>query len=640
MPNQVQHWNKVRDISSPELKSLIEKQIISTAYQHFGNFRNEILLSLPPKNKARGLFHLGTVLYKEPKWPVGLSKAELLQNTAIFGRSGAGKTNVAFNLIDQLEKQKIPFLFLDWKRTARHLLPRLKRKVNIYTLGRSLAKFKFNPFITPPGLEPNVYINQLIDVLADAYTLGDGSKSILQKAISCCYEQENISPTVKDIIHMIEKMPGKGRVGQWKISALRALESLDYADITSATQMSQQEMAYSLLQESTIVELDALSQGAKKFIIPILCLWLYYVKLASPVREELNFVIFLEEAHHVLYRQEKRSNESLLEMLLRQCRELGIGMVVVDQHPHLISSAVLGNCYTSICLNQKGPSDITKAAALSQVDSDEKQYFSMLPVGQGIVKLQDRWRKPFLIQFPLVRVQKGLVRDEDISRYSRANRTGSRRRAAEALKFGQVPQVHLDDMVLNAAELTFIEDILVHKDDGVKERYKRLGVSIGTGNRMKQQLLENGWLESEEVRVGKSRKIVLRLTKHAKKALGMENVTPEHGSIVHEYWKRFYARQFQEQGHEVSLEAPRKSGNVDVLALRDGESVAIEVETGKSDVVRNVQQNLLSKFDKILVVATDKKALAKIEKELAHAGLIIPERVEIVLQDDYNAYVS
>jgi hypothetical protein len=637
MPEQVSYWTRARELADSELKDLIEKQIISTGYWALGDFHNKILLSLPPKNTARGTFHLGTVLYKDEKWPVGLSKSELLQNTSIFGRSGAGKTNVAFHLIEQLEEQKIPFLFLDWKRTVRHLLPRLKRKVNIYTPGRKLAPFRFNPFICPPGLEYNVYINQVVDVLADAYTLGDGSRSILQKAISLCYEQNNLSPAVKDIIQHIEKMPDKGRVSNWKISALRAMESLDFAEITSIDQMTQQDMASSLLQENTVIELDSLNQNSKKFIIPLLCLWLYYVKLASPVREELNFVIFLEEAHHVLYKQEKRSHEMLLEMLLRQCREIGIGMVVIDQHPHLISSAVLGNSYTSICLNQKDPSDMSKAAALSLVDAEEKQYFSMLPVGQGIVKLQDRWRKPFLVQFPLVRFQKGAVTDQDISRYFRAKQTGSGRKTSEVLKFEQVPQVHLDDMPLNDMELSFIEDIIAHKESGVKERYKRLGISIGTGNRLKEQLTHSGWLESEVLKMGKIRKLILRVTQQARKALGAENITPEYGSLVHEYWKRFYARRFQEQGYKVQLEVPRKSsGRADVVAIKEDEKIAIEIETGKSDFVQNVKQDLLSGFDKVIVVATDKSALEKLEKELAKTGLIIAGRVEILAGDGRN----
>lgn len=629
MPDQVAHWRKVMEVGSVDLKTLIEKHIISTAYAKLGHFHKEILLSLPPKNKIQGIFNLGTVLYKDQRWQAGLLKSELLQNTAIFGRSGAGKTNVAFHLMKQLDDRKIPFLFMDWKRTARHLLPILKQKVNIYTPGRKLAKFKFNPFITPSGLEPNVYINQVVDALAEAYTLGDGSKSILQKAISGCYKKEKSNPTVKDIIQYIEKMPSNGRAGSWKISALRALESLDFADITSADQMTQEQMSHSLLNENTIIELDALSQGAKKFIIPVLCLWLYYVKLASSVREELSFVIFLEEAHHVLYKQESRSKETVLEMLLRQCREIGIGMVVIDQHPHLISSAVLGNCYTSICLNQKDPSDINKAATLSQVDSDEKHYFSQLPVGQGIVKMQDRWHKPFLVQFPLLQMQKGSVSDEDISRYFRLKQTGSRRKNLEVFKSKQIPQVQLFDNTLNDSAFVFLEDILTYPNDGVKVRYNRLGLSIGSGNRLKEQLINDGWIQAQTVDLGQTRKVLLRLTKHGKEALGVGNKDLVRESIVHEYWKKFYAQRYKEMDYKVQLEAPRKSGNVDVLAVKDGRRVAIEVETGKSNIIRNVKQNLLSAFDKVVIVATDKKALGKVERELARAGLLGSERIEV-----------
>ena len=46
MPKAVAHWRKTRDIASSELKELIEKQIISTAYQKLGDFHKEILLFL------------------------------------------------------------------------------------------------------------------------------------------------------------------------------------------------------------------------------------------------------------------------------------------------------------------------------------------------------------------------------------------------------------------------------------------------------------------------------------------------------------------------------------------------------------------------------------------------------------------
>lgn len=81
----------------------------------------------------------------------------------------------------------------------------------------------------------------------------------------------------------------------------------------------------------------------------------------------------------------------------------------------------------------------------------------------------------------------------------------------------------------------------------------------------------------------------------------------------------------------MKFEVPRQSGRVDVVAKKDGEKIAIEIETGKSDFVRNIQQDLVAKYDKVLIVATDKSAFEKIEKTIAKEGLLIPGRIELIL---------
>lgn len=634
MPNKVAHWMKTRELADPDLQALIEKQIISTAYNYLGDFHNKILLSLPPEKKAKGSINLGTILYDKEKWPFGISTNELMQNMAVLGRSGAGKTNVAFHILQQLIAKKIPFVFLDWKRTVRHLIPNFKDKLNIYTPGRSLLRFPFNPFVVPPGVESNVYVNQVVDVMSDAFNLGEGSRSILRKAIATLYQQENLCPTPKEIIFEVEKMSEKDRMRGWKITAMRALESLEFSDISSKDRISQEQLASKLLHDNTVIELDALAQESKKFLVPLLCLWLYYVRLQSSDREKLRLVIFIEEAHHVLHKRAQTASETTLEMLFRQCRELGIGIVVIDQHPHLLSAAALGNVYTTVCLNQKDPSDINKAAAVSLLDTDEKNYFSMLPVGQAIIKLQDRWTRPVLVRFPLMNVKKGSVTDDVLARYSainQAKRTGSGRKTSMLTEFQQVPRIPLYDIPLEEPAFMFLEDVVSYPDDGVKTRYRRLGLSAGTGNRVKEQLLEQGWLEDQVVEFGRTRKVLLRLTKQSKEALNLGSSEPQHGSIIHEYWKRFYAQRFREQGYQVEFEVPRKSGRVDVVAKNESEKIAIEIETGKSDFVRNVKQSLLAGYDKVLVVAADRKAFAKVERELAATGLLGLTKVVLVL---------
>lgn len=630
MPKEVRHWLHVRETGDAELRGLIDRQIATNAHRVLGDFRNKILLSLPPARMAAGTFNLGTIVYDKFRHAFGISDHELLQNLAIFGRSGAGKTNLAFHLLLQLRAKGVPFLFLDWKRTARHLLSKIMGKVNVFTPGRSLSPFPFNPFIPPPGMEPNVYANHVIDVLSNAYSLGDGARSILERALGACYAKRLNAPKIDDVLHEVEQISAVDRARGWKLSAVRALESLAFSKLAASNSLSQQRLVQTLLHENTIIELDALAEGGKKFLIPLLCLWLYYVRLAARERERLRLAIFVEEAHHVLFGAQ-RSRESLMNMLLRQCREIGMAMIIVDQHPHLVSSAALGNTFTSICLNLKNPADINKAAAISMIqESENKRYFSMLSVGQAIVKMQNRWRWPFLIQIPHVHVDKGSVSDSALLAYLRQNSTRSGRNPPLVQRNERVQHIPHEVHPLGELELAFLKDVLEHPEDGVRTRYKRLGLSAGRGQRIKDHLLDQRWLEAETIPIGRTRKMMLRPTSQARKLLDVSSDERPHGSIAHEYWKQFYARKFSAEGYRVQLEAPRDGGRVDVLALRNGERVAIEIETGKSDVIANVRNCLRSGFERVIVVATDDEALGKVERELATAGLIVPGRVRIV----------
>ena len=92
---------------------------------------------------------------------------------------------------------------------GRPFVPLLGKKLHVYTLGRSISPFPFKPFIFPPGLETNAYVNHVVDALGEAYTLGDGSKSILQRALASCYREGNAAPTVSNVLKALEEMPSK-----------------------------------------------------------------------------------------------------------------------------------------------------------------------------------------------------------------------------------------------------------------------------------------------------------------------------------------------------------------------------------------------------------------------------------------------
>lgn len=102
-------------------------------------------------------------------------------------------------------------------------------------------------------------------------------------------------------------------------------------------------------------------------------------------------------------------------------------------------------------------------------------------------------------------------------------------------------------------------------------------------------------------------------------------------SIAHEYWEPRNARRYHELGYRLEVEAPREGGRVDVLAEKGGKRIALEIETGKSDMVANVRGCLRAGFDEVRVVATDMEALVRVEQMLGAAGLLIEGRVAVHL---------
>lgn len=655
IPGQVRRWLKVHAWADAETRNLVERQVLLTADRMLGSAGGRALLSLPPQNLIKGAFTLGAVQYDRARWPAGLSASELLQGVSVFGRSGSGKTNAVFHILLQLHDRGTPFLFLDWKRTGRHLLPHLGGKARVYTPGRSLSPFEFNPFTPPPGFEPQAYAGLVADQLAMAYTLGDGAVSLLQLAIRSCYATHGTGCSLPQVITAVEGLGGHARAKGWQASALRALRSLEFLrageelassdggtsgrsddPATNATGRSadpegrgcQLEMMERLLRQPSIVELDSLPQGAKRFLIPLLCLWLYHARLSAPDRERLRFVVIVEEAHHVLHAHPRGAHESVMEMLLRQCRELGIAVIVVDQHPHLISSAALGNTYTTLCFNLKDPADVARAGAAMHVE--DRRFFGVLPVGHAIVKLQDRWRSPFVVRFPRVDVAKGSVTDAMLARFRAGKRAGSAGMGSLSAEVGRVRRVPPHDRLLVPDELRFIEDVVTFPLDGVKARYRRLGLSGHRGHAMRQRLVREAWLEAAIVPVGRSRKVVLRVGRDARRHLGYPHSDMPRESIPHAYWKHVFACRLEESGFEVRTESARVGGTADIIATSGSTSIAVEVETGRSDAVANVRHGLQAGFGRVVVAATDRAALSAVESALARAGLLVPGRVEVV----------
>jgi hypothetical protein len=85
------------------------------------------------------------------------------------------------------------------------------------------------------------------------------------------------------------------------------------------------------------------------------------------------------------------------------------------------------------------------------------------------------------------------------------------------------------------------------------------------------------------------------------------------------------------KGFKVEREKKIGSGRAIDLEVKAGEKVfAVEIETGHSDAVSNVEKDLAAGAEYVLTVCTSGAAEAKIMKQLTRRGLTDPERVRVV----------
>ena len=501
--------------SKEEIEETIELLALS-------NLRNDVTnttpVFLPPsREEAQGEIEIGHVVYNgKILHPFGLKKSELFQHLSCFSRSGGGKTNLGFLILKSLARQNVPFLVLEWKRNYRDLLPFPEfQQLRVYTIGRNVAPFRFNPLIPPKGVDPKSYLKKLLFVLADSFLLGPGALYIFQCALDDVYQRAGvyngtvkIYPTFHNVFEWIESFSRnlRGREMLWAASCLRTISCLCFGQIDDIINTNSNQDLEKLLQQQVIFEMDALSHTDKVFFIQALLLWIHDYRLTQPQREELVHAIFLEEAHHILPKHGKylAGNESIIDVIFREIREYGEALLVYDQMPSEISKACLANSYCTIALNAKEKADVATLAGSMLLDDSQKNALGEMEIGKAIVKLQGRIMKPFMVHIPLVPVKKGIVTDEML---------------ADKMKpYISIEPANLyDDLSDNEKEL--LRDIALLPNSGVAARYHRCGLSGRQGDKIKHLLLEKGYIQEQEVISDKGKSKALRLSEKGKKVL-------------------------------------------------------------------------------------------------------------------------
>lgn len=652
----------------------IERTLELLAAKHLGvNFSPDRNPFPPPSSSfcGKGEIPVGDIYYGGKSLRSFKLRADRLkEHLLICGRSGSGKTNLAFHLMEGIMNAGIKVLAMDWKRGYRDLL-QIQPDLRVYTVGRDVSPIQFNPLIPPAGCEPRNWGKLIIDVIASAYFGGEGVISILNTGLNRLYEDAGVFggdvdrwPTPMDLLVWLKTKKLTGRAAMWKASAERIMQALSLGEFGKIVDTQNNADVAGLLLENVVLEMDGLASNSDRIMFSeALTLYIYRLRLSEGPRDTLTNLIILEEAHNLLLAGGAGKRESILENSIRMIRQYGLGYVFIDQSASLLSKVAFANSYATIALSQKLRGDIQAMSSAMNLSDSQKESLSTLPIGSAVVRLADEHPEPFLVRVPRTSVIEGQIQDHDILRArpdfadSMANRDPSndpgpipdipvnhRRKnildiIGESMIPAHPPPTPLDDSsveethpanppqreqndtqaTISREAIRFLVDIATRPLSTTVSRYQKLHLSRRKGNAIRQDLIQAGIAEAVAIATRSGQVMLCQLTDRGRRICVQHGIDPPTGSpesLEHRYWKERIANQFRKEGYRITLEYHVPGdGFVDVLANRDDESIAIEVETGRSNIRANVEKLRGAGFSKVILFATTPAAV-----EACHAA--------------------
>jgi len=669
-------WTVYLTESDPAGRAEIEQTLELLAAKHLGHSYEPDRSPFPPPNRdfaEAGDVPLGAISYGERSlYPFLIESDRLKEHILVAGRSGSGKTNLTFILMQGIMARGIKVLALDWKRGYRDLLA-LQPDLRVYTIGRDVAPFRFNPLIPPAGCEPNVWIKLIVDVIASAYWGGEGVISLLVAGLDQLYRGAGAYsgtperwPTIVDLLDWLRTVKLRGRAAMWQASAERILLAMTYGEFGAVVNTQSNDHIQGLLDHNIVLEMDGLSSNSDRTMFSeALTLYLYRYRLAQGPQPQLTNLIVLEEAHNLLLQRATESRESVLENSIRMVRQYGIGYVFVDQSASMLSKVAFANSYATIALSQKLRSDVQAISSAMNLTDEQKQALNTLRVGTAVVRVADEHPEPFLVRVPLCPVKEGSITDqavrERMAGYLADSELTEPAHASnspitpipppdknkekishpptpkeESLKDSESPSETSEPSALQPEDqppeqepqmtreaVRFLADLATRPLSTTVSRYQRLHLSRRKGNAIRQDLSKAGLIEAVAIPTRSGQVVLYQLTGAGRTVcadVGIDSAPAPRVSLEHRYWAMRATDLFTDRGYDVTHEyAVQDNGTIDLLAERPGERIAIEIETGKSDIAGNLAKLRTAGFDRIIFVATSPTAVTACQKAIAKA---------------------
>ncbi len=383
---------------------------------YFGSGKNIV-----GKNISMGhIYHMGA----EESTKVELDVKSLAMHTFVTGSTGSGKSNTVYQMLRELNRQKIKFLVIEpAKGEYKHVFGMKDAKV--YGSNPEFTPLlKLNPFRFPAGIHVLEHIDRLVEIFNVCWPMYAAMPAVLKDSVERAYisagwdleNSENaysdrLFPTFADVLTELNIVVSESAFSQEVkdnyigslATRIKSLTNGIYSRIFSGKELSDRE----LFDENAIIDLSRIgSVETKSMIMGILVMRLQEYRMTSGgMNSPLRHVTVLEEAHNLLKRTStEQSSESsnlvgksveMLSNAIAEVRTYGEGFIIADQAPGLLDMSVIRNTNTKIIMRLPDASDRELVGKSANLSDDQIKELAKLPTGVAAI-YQNNWLEPVL----------------------------------------------------------------------------------------------------------------------------------------------------------------------------------------------------------------------------------------------------
>jgi DNA phosphorothioation-dependent restriction protein DptH len=357
-------------------------------------------------------FDYGDPLYWNPQQAGEVTNPHLM----IMGESGSGKTYAVQCLVAELAQRSIPSILFDYGESfeLQQLDPQFTKFTGIREHLIGEEGLPINPMqIFPKDTQgPRSVAARVSDVFDAAYRLGDIQRKVVVDAIRLAFERSGFSetdsstwnrelPSLLTLQNVLEEMSADKDYLNYKNAAGVAARLMTFFMLTSF----RSDMTWSwksLLTDSEhkvhVLQFRGLEGKTQRVLVELL-LWHLFYFLKSSGQNPLRLYCVLDEAHHLSFREGGPTN-----MLLREARKFGLGVLFASQQPEDFSPVAFSNSASKLVF-QTSDSTLKVSKLLSSKCSNYsspeeiKQVISVLPQGRAFFITKNRGHVVTLADF-------------------------------------------------------------------------------------------------------------------------------------------------------------------------------------------------------------------------------------------------